>query len=518
VQRNLIASLQPKTGFSFHTYSDLLLHPWGWTTTPTGHQDAFDEWGDELGRLNGYIHGASPRVLYEVNGEFNDWCYGDTVLKPRAYTWTPEVGAYDEGNFWPVPSKIVPIITRMMHACHVVTALAGTFVQEDGITITEGAMNAGRLTNLRVKARNLGLAATASGLNGTLLPIDAGANVLNGVVSYPVLGTRQSADPVGTSRFQVALDDTVTPGRLMRFLIEFRDVAGLYSRDTLTIPAGTPTLVYQDFASSGLGQWTPGTWNIRLDDPAHPSRYFTDSPAGDYGTGANNILYSKIRLNLTAGVHAYALYDARWQIEQDYDGCFIEATYDTVAVPFAPLTATGTVPGSGFGIQPAGKPLYTGARYRWRPEIADLSAYTGPGKANVRLRFRLSSDSGGEFDGFAMDSLRIVIYNPAAQPGPVSVDPSAPRLFALSAPAPNPSPGPVRFTLDLPREAAVRLEILDIAGRRVRTLVDGRLASGTWTKGWDLADESGRRVRPGVYLARFSGGADIAVRRVVVID
>jgi len=518
VQRDLVTLLQPKTAFSFHTYSDLLIHPWGYTTTPTGDGDAFDEWGDELSRSNGYVHGAAPRILYEVNGEFNDWCYGDTLLKPRVFSWTPEVGAFEDGNFWPAPSKIVPIATRMLHSCYVLAGIAGTFVQEDGITITEGAMNAGRLTNLIVRARNLGLATTGPGLNGTLLPIDLGANILNGVVSYPGLGTRQSADPVGTSRFQIALDDTVTPGRLMRFLVEFRDGAGLYSRDTLVIPAGTPTVVFQDYASSGLGFWTPALWSIVSGDPAHASAYFTDSPLGDYAAAADNRFYLKIRLNLSAGVHAHALYEARWQIEQDYDGVAVEATSDTAAIPFAPVAATGTIPGSGIGVQTAGQPLYTGARYRWRPEIADLSAFTGPGKTNVRLRFRLRSDSGGEFDGMAIDSLRIVIYNPAAQPGPVSVDPAVPRALALSAPAPNPTRGLVRFDLDLPEEGSVRFEILDIAGRRVRTLHDGPLGAGAWTQGWDLTEDSGRRVAPGIYFARFTGAAGSAMRRLVVID
>src|SRR5205085_10361200 len=33
-QRDLVAALKPKTGLSFHTYQDLLLHPWGFTSNP----------------------------------------------------------------------------------------------------------------------------------------------------------------------------------------------------------------------------------------------------------------------------------------------------------------------------------------------------------------------------------------------------------------------------------------------------------------------------------------------------
>ena len=43
------------------------------------------------------MSGAAPEVLYLVNGEFNDWCYGDTLAKPRAFTWTPEIGSEADG-------------------------------------------------------------------------------------------------------------------------------------------------------------------------------------------------------------------------------------------------------------------------------------------------------------------------------------------------------------------------------------------------------------------------------------
>src|SRR5439155_2305214 len=111
-----------------------------------------------------YLSGQAPAVLYEVNGEFNDWCYGDTLSKPRAFTWTPEIGG-DNDDFWPPPSRIVPLAQEMLLPCYRVAALAGSYVVEDGVTVLEGAMNAGRPTNLVVKARNLGAqGTTGSGL------------------------------------------------------------------------------------------------------------------------------------------------------------------------------------------------------------------------------------------------------------------------------------------------------------------------------------------------------------------
>src|SRR4029079_6687677 len=75
-QRNEVIALQPKTALSFHTYSDLWLHPWGYTASATSDSAAFYEWNDEATVGVGYMAGQSTRVLYAVNGEFNDWCYG----------------------------------------------------------------------------------------------------------------------------------------------------------------------------------------------------------------------------------------------------------------------------------------------------------------------------------------------------------------------------------------------------------------------------------------------------------
>ena len=61
------------------------------------------------------------------------------------------------------------------------------------------------------------------------------------------------------------------------------------------------------------------------------------------------------------------------------------------------------------------------------------------------------------------------------------------------------------FRLD--REAEVALAVYDLAGRLVRTLVDGRaMEAGRHDETWDGRDESGRTVAAGVYVARVHVG------------
>ncbi len=515
VQRDIVVALDPVTSFSVHTFMDLFLHSWEYDDVPAPDAAALAEWTDEMTRKNAYLGGRAERILYPVNGGFNDWAYGDVALKPRCFSFTPEIGSANDG-FWPPPSRIVPLAEEMLEPFYYITAIAGPHMQTDGIELVEGAMNAGRLTNLRVRGRNVAAQGTPGPVvYGALIALDAGANVLNGNVNYPPLAPRTSAHSF--SPFQVALDDTVTPGRLMRFAIHFT-AENMVSRDTIVVPAGTPTILYADGASTGLGNWTvvpTGTWGIVANDPAHPSAYFEESPAGEYTPSANSRLTLTPALNLGVVVHAYAFYDAVWEFEENQDFGVIEASTD--GLTFNAVPATGTTPGSGLGFQTLGLPVYAGSRRTWQPEIADLSAYTGAGKTAVRLRYRVRSNTDTNFDGLAFDSLRIAIYDPASQPGPTAVgDGPIPAALELSAARPNPAHGLTTFELALPQAASVRLEILDLQGRRVRTLVNDRLSAGRFVKGWDLTRDDGQVVAPGVYLARLYGPAGAVTRRVVV--
>ena len=47
---------------------------------------------------------GNQTVGYNVNGEANDWFYGEQVLKDKAFAFTPEVGT----SFWAPSSEIIP--------------------------------------------------------------------------------------------------------------------------------------------------------------------------------------------------------------------------------------------------------------------------------------------------------------------------------------------------------------------------------------------------------------------------
>lgn len=95
--------------------------------------------------------------------------------------------------------------------------------------------------------------------------------------------------------------------------------------------------------------------------------------------------------------------------------------------------------------------------------------------------------------------------------------------LALNRVAPNPlvggRPGSIRFSLPgaASADAPVRLTVLDLQGRVVRTLVDGQASAGSHTVEWDGRDGGGHRLPTGLYLIRLESGVRAENTRVLLV-
>jgi hypothetical protein len=94
--------------------------------------------------------------------------------------------------------------------------------------------------------------------------------------------------------------------------------------------------------------------------------------------------------------------------------------------------------------------------------------------------------------------------------------PAAAAALSLAAPWPQPTAHGAHARLALARPGFANVDVLDLAGRRVRALVAASLPAGSHDVVWDARDDAGRRVAPGVYLlsARVEG-SDVSQRIVV---
>lgn len=88
--------------------------------------------------------------------------------------------------------------------------------------------------------------------------------------------------------------------------------------------------------------------------------------------------------------------------------------------------------------------------------------------------------------------------------------------FALGTIRPNPSHGAIEVDYQLPREASVRLMVVDVQGREIATLAGGRIAVGRYSGVWTGSTAVGPVPR-GAYFVRFTAEGRTYSKRFVLI-
>jgi flagellar hook assembly protein FlgD len=83
---------------------------------------------------------------------------------------------------------------------------------------------------------------------------------------------------------------------------------------------------------------------------------------------------------------------------------------------------------------------------------------------------------------------------------------SLPTEFNLSQNYPNPFNAQTEIAFSLANSGEVTLEIYDIAGRLVKTLINDRLAKGRHVIIWDGANSWNDEVSTGIYFFKLSAG------------
>jgi uncharacterized repeat protein (TIGR01451 family) len=164
--------------------------------------------------------------------------------------------------------------------------------------------------------------------------------------------------------------------------------------------------------------------------------------------------------------------------------------------------------------------------------VWDTAPYLHDGRAET-LRDVLTLHNPGDLHGttshlspaqidYLVAFLRTLADSTGASPAEPTGAPLvvAPAAFTTSFDAvfPNPfrSETSVRFSLERDLSAVV-IEVFNVEGRRVRTLLDGKLPRGIHVAGWDTTNEEGRRVGAGLYFARMLVDGKAAGGRKMVI-
>jgi len=92
-----------------------------------------------------------------------------------------------------------------------------------------------------------------------------------------------------------------------------------------------------------------------------------------------------------------------------------------------------------------------------------------------------------------------------------------PGEFSLAQNAPNPFNPQTRIDYDIPKATNVRLEIYNVLGQHVKTLVDEFQEPGSKSVIWDGRDNSGSTVASGIYFYRMDAGEFSLTRKMMML-
>ncbi len=105
--------------------------------------------------------------------------------------------------------------------------------------------------------------------------------------------------------------------------------------------------------------------------------------------------------------------------------------------------------------------------------------------------------------------------------GPTAVDDpgtvTLPAGFALSQNYPNPFNPITRIEYTVGRASNVKLEIFNILGELVRTLVSQARRPGKYEVQWNGVDDGGHSVASGMYFYRLTVGDEVQAKKMILL-
>jgi len=92
-----------------------------------------------------------------------------------------------------------------------------------------------------------------------------------------------------------------------------------------------------------------------------------------------------------------------------------------------------------------------------------------------------------------------------------------PKVYYLSQNYPNPFNANTQITFALPKSGRTKLEVFNVLGQKISTLVDEFLTAGTKTVNWDGRDEKGIPVPSGVYFYQLQAAEFRETKKMLVL-
>ena len=433
-----------RIGLNNHTYGNLLIHPWSYEDRPSEEDVLYKSIGKVMTTDNEFKIGtALETVRYTVNGNSDDWMYGEEDEKDKIYAMTPEFGP----EFWPSFSLIDQLNKSGMrfnlNAAHLLLNYGWLEERFETSTVSERGVLFFEFekSGLENEVVNIDFVSETDGFtlsNNQYSDISMEAGELKEMtINY-------STDP-GFEEGEVniaALIDYGTYTQRIPFTKRYfgnNNVADYSDLDSLN-----------DLSNIELG----GDWDLTTEDYYSAPSCMTDSPNDNYSnTARSEIHISKVFIAENAE-EIYVKFQTRFDIEQDYDYVQFQVSADNG--PYTPVCGELTTD-SRFQFVDT-QPVYQGIR-DWSQEVISLEDFIGA--KQLRFKFVLYTDTKTRRDGFYFDDFTYLVYGDEYVPY---------SDVAVSTISIRPNPVDDKVTIQISRsdfDLNVSYQIHDMTGRLV---------------------------------------------------
>ena len=273
-----------KINFNYHSYSDLLIYPFGYeyeNNAPQEDIDIFIEYGEDMVQYNDYVLGTGPDLLYPVNGDACDWMYGEAGI----FSYTPEIGGNSDG-FWPATQRILPLAEENLYPNQVLALNAGSKYDVE-ISLNSESFNSNDLYPLFISIMNRGL----SNANGSVkIDILSSENLIFELdqITLNELDSRDSIDLGDITYFE--LSNQAVNGSIETITVNVYDNDYYYYSDSIEILIGQPvSYIFDDFESNSSWQVgastdlaSAGLWERAIPSPTYEDDNQIVQPGSDY--------------------------------------------------------------------------------------------------------------------------------------------------------------------------------------------------------------------------------------------
>lgn len=460
--------------FTHHSYSNLLLYPYGYANVLTPDDAYFAAFTEEMVSVNNFSNIRSVD-LYPASGDTDDWLYDVTPDKPKVLALTPESGGSDDG-FWPAQNRILPMCrANLKMNTDLVRLVLKTALAKDRSSRYLPA-NSGYIAYdfSRYGMQN-------GNFSVSLTPLGSGIQSTGAAITY----TNPVQLQVYNDSIAYTLNSGLPEGTVLKFLLTVNN--GTFSKsDTLEKIYGTPLAILDNDASSLSGfTMQGGSWGTTTNTFVSAPSSITDSPNGNYSNNQNKRIVLSTPVDLSASNLQEALlrFWAKWDVEAAYDYVQVEASTDN-GVSWTPLC--GKYTHAGTADQAEGEPLYDGTQPDWVQEEISLGSYLGQ---SVTIRFQLVTDPGVVGDGFYFDDLEILTISSDTSSNNTSLQSVATNTLQLF---PNPAETQVTVKGITPGSD---LSLLSTTGQVLQYVPNAG----------DVYTLSLEALRPGLYFIRTGG-------------